>query len=226
MKFVQGEAAIKSGNYIVISDVHIGFEEKLEEKGYTIPEQTQNVTDRLKELRKIAENLIILGDLKHSINIRKKNNLLLFLSEISELFKEIIIIKGNHDGRIEDYTKNFRNIKVMTEFLKNKILFIHGNKYASNESIRKAETIMLGHFHSAHAIKDNIGIVRNWKSWAIYDFDNESYDKDKKVKTQIKKVLGFPCFNAFFDGSGEKNGPYAKYLDKKEVFTLDLIKLV
>ncbi|PJA22995.1 metallophosphoesterase, partial [archaeon CG_4_10_14_0_2_um_filter_Archaea_38_6] len=70
MKFVQGEAAIKSGNYIVISDVHIGFEEKLEEKGYTIPEQTQNVTDRLKELRKIAENLIILGDLKHSINIR------------------------------------------------------------------------------------------------------------------------------------------------------------
>jgi hypothetical protein len=70
-----------------------------------------------------------------------------------------------------------------------------------------------------------LGLIITRKTWVVYKFDNEAYFKKRKIKTSIKKVMSFPCFNAFFDGSGEKNGPYAKYLEKIEVLTLDLIKL-
>ena len=226
MKFVTGESAIKYKGYVIVSDIHIGFEEYLEEKGYTIPDQTDNVIDRMKELSKKAEKLIILGDVKHSVFLKKRDKLLIFLSKISSIFSKIIIIKGNHDGGIEKYAGGFSNISVVSEYLLGDVLLIHGHKYATKEAIKKANKLLIGHFHSAHRIKDHLGLVDNKKSWVIYAFDNTSYINKMKVKTSIKKVVGFPCFNAFFDGTGETNGPYAKYLIKKEVLTLDLIKLV
>ncbi|MBN1923267.1 MAG: metallophosphoesterase [Nanoarchaeota archaeon] len=226
MEFIVGESAIKYGDYIVISDIHIGFEESIEEKGYTIPDQTSNVVERLRVLNEKAKNLIILGDVKHNIFLNDKMKILLFLSKVSELFKKIIIVKGNHDGNIENYTKGYKNITVVLELLIRDTLFIHGHKYASKEVMSKAKNILTGHFHSAHKLKDHLGTITTRKTWAVYKFNNEEYFKKQKVKTSVKKVVGFPCFNAFFDGTGEKNGPYSKFLEKTDVLTLDLIKLV
>lgn len=226
MKFIPGEAALKFKKYVVVSDIHIGFEEYLEEKGYTIPDQTSSALERLKKLSKNSNELIILGDVKHSIFLKNKSRLMLFLNKLTDYFKKIIIIKGNHDGGIQNYTKNYKNIELVSELLRGKTLFIHGHKYASKEKIIKAERVLIGHFHSAHKTRDHLGLIRTRKTWVVHDFDNKKYEKNKKVKTNIKEVIGFPCFNAFFDGTGEKNGPYSKYLKKKEVFTLDLVKLV
>jgi putative SbcD/Mre11-related phosphoesterase len=226
MEFVSGEAALKLRNHVIISDVHVGFEEYLEEKGYTIPDQTGNALERLEKLSKLATNLVILGDVKHTIILKNKTRLLLFLSKISELFKKIVIIKGNHDGGIEKYTEDFSNIRVVSEYLIGKTLLIHGHKYATPEAMRKARNVLIGHFHSAHQLKDHLGLVKFRKTWVVHDFNNQLFLKKRRVKTSIVEVIGFPCFNAFFDGGGEKNGPYAQFLNKKEVFTLDLVKLL
>ncbi len=226
MEFVQDEAALKFKDYVVISDLHVGFEEGLEEKGYTIPDQTSNVLERLKELTKVSNKLIILGDVKHSIFLHDRMRLLLFLSKLSELFTKVIIVKGNHDGGLEKFTNGYKNISVVPELMINNSLLIHGHKYASKEAMMKAKIILTGHFHSAHRLKDHLGTIVTRKTWIIFSFDNKEYYKQRNVKSNVKEVISFPCFNAFFDGTGERNGPYSKYLEKKEVLTLDLVKLV
>lgn len=226
MKFIESEAALLLNSHVIVSDLHIGFEEEFEKKGYVLPDQTINTLDRLKELSKLSKKLVILGDVKHSLFLRKKYALRLFLSKLSEMFKKIIIVKGNHDGKIETFTIEFNNINVVNEFLIGKTLCLHGHKNASKEAIIKAKQILIGHFHSSIKIKTHLGKFEYKKVWAIYEFNNNEFLKQKKIKTNIKEVISFPCFNKFFDGGGEKIGPYAKYLIEKEIITTDLTRLV
>ncbi len=63
----------KMDRYIVIADIHIGFEDKIVKKGIFI-DSKNNVDELLDDLSNIIKktqvnNLIILGDLKSSINI-------------------------------------------------------------------------------------------------------------------------------------------------------------
>ncbi|VVB75228.1 3',5'-cyclic adenosine monophosphate phosphodiesterase CpdA [Candidatus Tiddalikarchaeum anstoanum] len=226
MRFVEGEAALLLKDYAIISDLHIGFEEDLEDRGYIIPDQTPKFLQRIEKLREKAKKLVILGDVKHKIFLKRRKILYDFLAKISALFESVIIVKGNHDGKIEEYTCHFANIEVVNEFRIGHSLLMHGNKNPSIENIKDVDTLMLGHFHSSYRIKTKIGIIEKRKVWTIYDFDNEKYFKDKKVKTNIRTIFSFPCFNNFFEGGGEKLGPLAKYLAEHEVFTLDLVKIV
>jgi uncharacterized protein len=92
--------------YLVIPDIHVGFEEKIIKKGIFI-DSKENVDEIINilldiEYREKINNLIILGDLKSSINIITRsewNNIPYFLNELSKLFN-IFIIPGNHDGNI------------------------------------------------------------------------------------------------------------------------------
>jgi len=226
MSFLEKMPAFRLKEYIIISDLHIGFEKTFEEKGYLIPNQSKQLLKQLEKLSKKSKKLIILGDVKHNLFLRQKYALIDFFKELSKLFEKIIIVKGNHDGGIENILDYFENIEVVNELLIGDILLIHGHKYASDELISKAKTILLGHFHSSFKFKNQLGIRQSLKSWNIFKFNNELFFQNKKIKTKINKVISFPCFNDFFQGTIEKNGPYAKYLLIENILSLDLISLI
>jgi metallophosphoesterase superfamily enzyme len=104
--------------YMAITDIHIGLEEKLIKKGIFI-DSKKNVDEIINILLNVVseekiKNLIILGDLKSSINIITKsewNNVPYFLNKLSKLFN-LYIIPGNHDGNIIHLISN-ANINLM-----------------------------------------------------------------------------------------------------------------
>jgi putative SbcD/Mre11-related phosphoesterase len=226
IELIKDCSAAKIKGYLVLSDLHIGFEKEMQSSGYFVPSQTSRMIESIKSLKKFSNKIIILGDLKHEIALYYKKELADFLSWLSKTFKEIVIIKGNHDGLIERYAGKFSNIFVMDELLIDDYLFFHGHKMPSKEAIGQAKTLILGHFHSNYEFKNYLGKITKLKAWNIYSFDNEKFYSCKKIKTAVKILISFPSFNEFFMGSNEKNGPLKNYMKLKESIAINHIKLL
>ena len=102
---IENERCAKVDEYLVIADLHIGYEGELLKRGYSVPKL---IDIFLKDIRRLKDKtntsrLIILGDVKHKIpriTIEEKYDIPFFFRKLSEMFDEIIITKGNHDGYI------------------------------------------------------------------------------------------------------------------------------
>jgi metallophosphoesterase superfamily enzyme len=201
--------------YIVITDIHIGLEEKIIKKGIFI--NSKEIVDEIIDIlldtasREKIKNLIILGDLKSSINIITRsewNNVPYFLKELSKIFN-IYIIPGNHDGNIihliTNYNINLMSIKGM-EF--ENILLTHGHVIPKiGENIEK---IIMGHLHPI-LIKEGsiINGQRVWIRIILTKSENKArkeQDKNNQNKRyeQIDKnieIIIIPHFNKYLNHS-------------------------
>jgi uncharacterized protein len=137
--------------YLIITDIHIGFEDAINRKGVFI-EPKKNVEEIVELLSSIIyktqiKNLIILGDLKSSITIITRsewNNVPYFLNSLSKLCN-IYLIPGNHDGNIIHLISNDINLMSIKGMEINNILLTHGHALpAIGKNINK---IITGHLH-------------------------------------------------------------------------------
>ncbi len=140
---------LKKYKILIISDLHIGFEEALNKQGVFIPrlkfkrmlERLKNITSKLK-----IEKIIINGDLKHEfgkISEQEWNDTLKFIDSLKAY--EIILVKGNHDTILEPIAKK-RNIKIVDYYKIDDILILHGDEIVEDKEIK---TIIIGHEHPA-----------------------------------------------------------------------------
>ena len=178
--------------YIVITDIHIGFEEKIIKKGIFI-DSKENVDEIINillniEYREKIKNLIILGDLKSSINIITRsewNNIPYFLNELSKLFN-IFIIPGNHDGNITHLISN-DNINLMSikgmEF--DNILLTHG--HALPKIGKNIEKIITGHLHPI-LIKEG-SIINGQRVWIRIILKKSENNEGKKDENNQNKGM-------------------------------------
>lgn len=60
--FKKGSRAIFVGEYAVVGDVHLGFEDDINSSGYNIWEKTDEITDQIIKLG--SRKLILLGDIR------------------------------------------------------------------------------------------------------------------------------------------------------------------
>ena len=88
---------------LIISDLHLGYEEMLEKRGILTPKvQLKDIIERLNNILKNIKpkTIIINGDLKHEfgniLNQEWRDTLRLF-NFLEKHCEEIIIVKGNHD---------------------------------------------------------------------------------------------------------------------------------
>lgn len=137
---------------IVIGDLHIGYEKELKEKGVIIPDQRKNMRDRIEKLVKKyeAEKLIILGDLKHEI-VGYISNLENFFSSLPV---EVLLTKGNHDGKIEEMMKG--KIYPPGGFRISDYGFFHGHSWP-DENVMRAKYVFMGHLHPEIELEDSMG---------------------------------------------------------------------
>ncbi|MCS7123277.1 MAG: metallophosphoesterase [Candidatus Aenigmarchaeota archaeon] len=139
---------------IVITDIHIGIEK---EYGINIVANINKMVENILEIKNStkAENLIILGDVKHEI-LKKEKYINYFFDKIENSFDKIIVCKGNHDALIEKHIK-FKNIKIKGArgFVIKNIGFFHGHANPSI-SVKKCRKIFLGHFQPAIKIGEKI----------------------------------------------------------------------
>lgn len=198
---------------LVISDLHLGFEEALNKLGVLVPRfHYKDIKEKLDSIfRKInsPDKIILNGDLKHEfgrISNQEWKELLDLFDFLKTKCHELIIIKGNHDPIIEPIARK-REIKVVKEFRENNILVIHGDKIPE----KLEGVIIIGHEHPAISLKDEAKIER-FKCFL-------------KGKFKRKILIVQPSFNPSIEGSDvlkEKLlSPFLTNLSDFEVFVVE-----
>ena len=99
-------AFIEKRKILVVSELHLGFEYELAKSGIIIPSQAEKFARIIKRVQKKvgAKKLVVIGDVKHTVpGISSKE-----MSEIPKFFsyfKNVFVVKGNHDAGIEKSTQ-------------------------------------------------------------------------------------------------------------------------
>ena len=151
----------KSSKTLVISDIHLGYEEALNKKGVLIPRF--QFEDTIKRLQPILEHtkpkrIIINGDLKHEfgfISDQEWREILKLIDLMYKYTKDIIIIKGNHDVKLAPITKK-RELQIVERHIQDSCLFIHGNKEPKDLKELDIDMIIVGDEHPAISIGNKI----------------------------------------------------------------------
>jgi putative SbcD/Mre11-related phosphoesterase len=209
---------------LVIADLHIGWEIALSEKGIHVPTQAPKILQRIKSLaaRYNPERLLIIGDVKHTVakaEISEWQDIPEFFGELKRLFKEIQIIRGNHDGNLEPLLPE--NIKVLpsTGTVIGEVGFFHGHQWPS-PILLKCKTIVMGHVHPVVTFRDPAGFRTTRQVWVKMECNKtqlaqhilqkhkvkidknprEALFKHYKVNLRVSQIFIMPSFNEFLGG--------------------------
>lgn len=188
-EFIGKSVFIRDKKILIISDLHIGYEESLQ---ISIPNLQYKII--LKELEEIfkktgkLDKIIILGDLKHEFGKisgqewKETSELISFLQKKTD---KIILIKGNHDKMLEPIARN-KNLEVKEIYINEEFGFLHGNKNYSEIMDKKIKLIFLGHLHPAISIRENV--------------KQETYKCFLVGKYKNKEIIILPSFFPLVEG--------------------------
>ena len=130
-------ALLINGKILVLSDLHIGYEDIIAGRGVFPRTQLKDIIEKLNgvfwdldmEGIKIKQ-IIICGDLKHEfgeISDVEWRETLKLLDYLIDKCKNIVLIKGNHDNILGPIAKK-KEIKLKDYYKKGGVCFLHGNK--------------------------------------------------------------------------------------------------
>lgn len=210
------DSALLIEDYLIISDLHLGYEGALNAQGFMIPRiQYKKILKRLKEIlsRTDAKKIIVNGDLKHEfgkISKQEFKEIEDFINFLKEEFNEIILIKGNHDNFTRFIAEN-KGLQVYDNYSVENFLVLHGDKIPENQI--KEDNIIIGHEHPS------IGLRSGERVEKIKCFLKGNWNN--------KNIIIMPSFNFISEGSDilrEKSiSPFLKgiSLDEFEVFGIE-----
>lgn len=204
---------LKKEKILIIGDLHIGFEEHLNQEGILIPRFHFN---QLKEkiekiLEKVKPKLIVInGDLKHefgTISRQEWKNTLQLLDFLKTKSK-IFLIKGNHDTILKPLAER-AGLKVKNYFKTGDICITHGDKII--KEVENSKIIIIGHEHPA------ISLTEGARKEDVKCFLAGKYKKSM--------LIVMPSFTLLTQGSNilkEKIlSPYLKNLDDFDVYAIE-----
>ena len=202
---------------IVISDLHVGFEEMLAEHGVLVPRQhyhdiTQQFAAVLRGLRKKqVSRIVINGDFKHDfgrITSQEWREVLRFIDHLLERCRELVLVRGNHDIALGPVARK-RKISVVARLKLGDVLLLHGDRL---EPIRRdIGTVIIGHEHPAITLHDPI--------------KKETYKCFLVGKFRKRKLILVPSFNPMLPGTDVLAGNFlSPFLDDIENFRALIIE--
>jgi putative SbcD/Mre11-related phosphoesterase len=162
----------KPRRILVVADLHLGYERVLFKKERFSTKLSEGLAKHLQQLvTKInPTEIIILGDLKHSIRnfslseFREVASLLRKLTEVAQLF----VIRGNHDADLElvipDETTLIPSSGMHLDFSTTRLYLTHGHAQPT-ESLLESDLLIMGHIHPMIAIptiQDRFSTRRVW----------------------------------------------------------------
>jgi uncharacterized protein len=198
LEYVNEVSEIKK--FLVISDLHIGFETDLIKKGINI-NSSQISQDILKEIRDLKNTysfngIIILGDLKNSITHISKNEwdtIPSFLKQLSIDMEEVFLIPGNHDANINLLVPESVIVCNTSGLVIEDTLLIHGHTIPEKTKFN-IKKIIMGHVHPIF-INPN-SVIHGKRLWIYLKVKKESIFG---LQTKgIIEVIIVPTFNKYF----------------------------
>jgi len=203
---------IKEKKILIISDLHLGYEDYLRGKGILVPKfQIKETFMELKKiLKKVNPKIIILnGDLKHEfgrISSQEWKDVLDLFDLLISSSKKVVVIKGNHDTILGPIAEK-KKIEILPSYSFDDTIIIHGDSLVETTSKR----VIIGHEHPAISLKD--------KS------KTEKFKCFLKGKWQRKELIVMPSFNPLIEGTDILKerllSPFLNKLDDFEVFVVN-----
>lgn len=209
------DLALIVDNYLVISDLHLGYEQSLNAEGIMVPKfQYPLIKARMEEIieRSNCQRIIVNGDLKHEfgrISRQEWKEALNFLEFLEEHFEEIVLIKGNHDNFTRFIAKK-TDLEVHETFSLGSFRIMHGHKIPSGLTSGEGETIIIGHEHPS------IGLRSGERLEKIKCFLKTKYNKFN--------LIVMPSFNFVTEGSDIlQEKPLSPFLKKNSKEKMEVI---
>ncbi|MCL4447736.1 MAG: metallophosphoesterase [Thermoplasmatales archaeon] len=153
-----GAAYLEDISAVVVSDVHLGYEDVLAMNGIFIPrvqsKMIYDTTDLIIKKYK-PEKFIIDGDLKHEFSKNTPQE----WRDVYELLKRIdqksepIVIKGNHDNYVANIASKL-NLRTYDIYEEGRYTFHHGHKPFKWDGIA-----VIGNEHPAVGLRDSVDSV-------------------------------------------------------------------
>ncbi|ELY48766.1 metallophosphoesterase [Natronolimnohabitans innermongolicus] len=185
---------------LLVADYHAGYEAGLRsERGVDVPSHAPERRERLLELleRTVPDRLVVLGDLMHSIGDPGSAE----RGELEVLFEafppqlEITVVKGNHDGGIEDWlTPTDDRRAAALEFDPDRVTVTggagvalgdrevgvcHGHTWPAPAAL-DCDIVCLGHEHPCVRLEDEVGGSRVERAWLRGRLNPERFrDRDE-----------------------------------------------
>ena len=187
--------------YVVISDLHLGFEHNLMEYGIQINSKffTQYVISEVKAIIKDVEpnGVILLGDIKDSIiniNPIERYHIPRFLTELAKEY-DVYLIPGNHDVKIQYLSPIEVSIASMTGLTIGDTLFLHGHTMPSRRK-SAVNKIVMGHLHPILNKPDSN--LRGERVWIFMRVKKSCIFKNEDGYLDL---VTMPSFNRFISRS-------------------------
>jgi putative SbcD/Mre11-related phosphoesterase len=142
-------------DYLVVSDLHIGFEQRFNREGFNITPSTGKMLKTLTELiqQHKPDRLLILGDVKSGFSRVSRDewkHVPKFMEKIANLV-EVSVIPGNHDGGLTPLLP--REVKLEPKEVQvHDTVFLHGHTNPTRKLIG-AKRLVMGHIHPSYSRK-------------------------------------------------------------------------
>ena len=214
IKIIDLALYLKKEKTIIISDMHLGYEESLNKQGILIPKfQFKETLERLTKIfyKVKADKIILNGDFKHefgTISDSEWKDILKIMDFFIERCNELILIKGNHDTILGPIARK-RNVAVKSYEIIGNVLVAHGDNV--KVPLKEIKTIIIGHEHPAISL-EHTGRVESYKCYLVGSF-------------RRKKLVVQPSFNLVVEGTnvlkGELLSPFLQdNLDDFDVYVV------
>ena len=184
--------------YLVISDLHIGFENTLSSnkvfvgKNSSIKQITNNVKNLIQEEN--VKSVILLGDVKsstQSIYKNEWNDVPYFFDEVKKM-SEVILIPGNHDGNIQKLVTDEILMISSKGIVIDDTLLTHGHTMPS-ENFSSVNRIIMGHIHPVFFHDDSL--VNGQRVWISLKTKKDMIFPSMSGEIEITIL---PAFNPYF----------------------------
>ncbi len=209
-----------TARYLVIADLHIGYELELQERGINMPRQTEKIVRTIAGWIRgtRAEVLAILGDLKHELPYPRETiiDVAEFLRSVSSMVSELIIVPGNHDtgldkimSRTEGPIQLTSSRGMVIRAKGKRVLLLHGHTKPAESDALNTDMLVMGHTHPAVTIRDVTGytirepiIVKMGIPFST--FYQRMYRKSAPIDKELKVVI-LPASNHLITGTDISN---------------------
>ncbi|MEM0225675.1 MAG: metallophosphoesterase [Thermofilaceae archaeon] len=189
---------------LVVADLHLGYEQALEESGVFIPPvQFKFIASFILEaLRETgSRRLLMLGDVKHEFGSALKQEwgeTIELLSRLKEKGVEVSVVRGNHDNFLIPMLKRLEVPLYDPHLRLGRYLFMHGHKEPPLDAWGGVEYVVIGHEHPAVLLRDELGVSMKLKSFLVGAFGGTG-------------LIVLPALSPLMPGT-EVNAPRVRYL--------------
>ncbi len=149
-------AYIEDLDMAVLSDLHIGYEEVMAQKGLFLPKfqkrRIMGILDNIFENLK-PSRLLVDGDFKHEFsgNVKQEWDEILEIIDFIRERADLLVVRGNHDNFLQTILSRY-GIKLHRVYREGKYVFAHGDKELEYQGY-----LIMGHEHPSIKIRDPMG---------------------------------------------------------------------